>query len=59
LKPSSFSRLLRLNYLAPDIQTAILDGAQPVDLTLQKLLYSALPLDWTLQRRILGFERPP
>ena len=49
------SRLLRLNYLAPDIQAAILDGTQPPGLTLRGLIYSALPLDWGLQRQILGF----
>ena len=50
------SRLLRLNYLAPDIQAAILDGTQPPSLTLRGLIYSALPLDWDLQRQILGFS---
>jgi hypothetical protein len=50
------SRLLRLNYLAPDIQAAIFDGTQPPSLTLQGLIYSALPLDWDLQRQILGFS---
>jgi site-specific DNA recombinase len=30
---SHFARLLRLNYLAPDIQAAIVDGRQPASLT--------------------------
>jgi hypothetical protein len=48
-------RLLRINYLAPDIIASILDGAQPEELTRKTLLYSELPLDWALQRRMLGF----
>jgi hypothetical protein len=59
LTPSKFSRLLRLNYLAPDIKAAIMDGRQPSDLTEWKLLYSPLPADWHQQRAILGFATPP
>jgi len=55
--PSSFARLLRLNYLAPDIVAAILDGTQPKDLHRKKLLFSTLPIDWALQRKMLGFAR--
>ncbi|MCW3796505.1 recombinase family protein [Sphingomonas sp. BN140010] len=58
LGPSKFSRLLRLNYLAPDIKTAICDGAQPQSLSPHDLIYSALPLDWDQQRRLLGFIEP-
>jgi hypothetical protein len=49
---------MRLNYLAPDIQAAIVDGVQPPDLTRVKLLSGALPLDWEQQRRFLGFPSP-
>jgi hypothetical protein len=48
-------RLLRLNYLAPDIVTSILDGAQPRGLTRRKLMEANLPLDWALQRKLFGF----
>ena len=41
-----FARLLRVNYLAPDIQTAIIDGTQPPDLTQHSILYGPLRLDW-------------
>ena len=51
----SFSRLVRLNYLAPDIVASILDGTQPETLTRQQLIKADLPLDWDLQRRLLGF----
>lgn len=54
-----FPRLVRLNYLAPDIIASILDGTQPSDLTGIKLLATDLPLDWTLQRRMLGFPDQP
>lgn len=52
-------RLLRINYLAPDIIASILDGVQPANLTRKTLLYSELPLDWALQRRMLGFATRP
>ena len=51
-----FSRVLRLNYLAPDIQAAIMDGTQPAELTRNKVLFSCLPLDWGQQRQLFGFE---
>lgn len=54
-KPGHFSRLIRLNYLAPDIVNAILDGTQPEKLTRDVLLKANLPMDWSLQRRLLGF----
>lgn len=54
-KPASFSRLVRLNYLAPDIVAAIVDGTQPAGLTRRRMMECDLPLDWALQRRLLGF----
>jgi len=55
LKGHRFARILRLNYLAPDIVTAILDGEHPEGLTRAKLIQANLPLDWALQRQVLGF----
>ena len=58
--PSFFCRILRLNYLAPDIIAAILAGAQPNGLTRLRLTQGApLPLDWDLQRRMFGFPARP
>ena len=57
-KPGHFSRLIRLNYLAPDIVTAILDGTQPATLNRDALLKANLPMDWSLQRKLLGFPPP-
>lgn len=53
-----FARMVRLNYLAPDIQAAILDGTQPPSLTRNMLLFGSLPLDWEQQRQLLGFPDP-
>jgi len=53
--PSTFARMLRINYLAPDIQAAIVDGTQPDHLTCWHLLKGAMPLDWEQQRRLFGF----
>jgi len=44
--------LLRLTLLAPAIVEAILDGRQPVDLGLPRLL-GAVPADWSGQRQAL------
>ena len=55
LSESLFGRLLRLNYLAPDIQTAIIDGTQPPSITRRDLLYGPMPMDWSQQRQLLGF----
>ncbi|MEQ7874736.1 recombinase family protein [Sphingomonas sp. ASV193] len=52
-----FNRILRLNYLAPDIQMAIIDGTQPAEVTRRTLLMDAIPLRWDQQRAALGF--PP
>ncbi|WP_294013591.1 recombinase family protein [Sphingomonas sp.] len=55
-----FMKLLRLNYLAPDIVTAIFDGTQPASLTRRTLLDANLPTDWPMQRKLFGFpEQPP
>ncbi len=49
-------RIMRLAFLAPDITEAILDGYQPADLELERLM-KGIPLAWTDQRRALGFSR--
>jgi hypothetical protein len=47
-------RLLALAFLAPDLQQAILEGAQPADLTLEHLLAKPLPADWDAQRKLFA-----
>jgi len=50
------SRIMRLAFLAPDIIEAILDGYQPADLELERLM-KGTPISWNEQRRALGFSR--
>ena len=49
---------LKLAFLAPDIQLAILSGMQSEGLCLQDLLETDLELDWASQRQSLGFANP-
>lgn len=49
-------KLLRLAFLAPDIQRAILDGRQPRDLSLERLMQEIIPLAWSQQRQVLGLS---
>jgi hypothetical protein len=52
------SRFLSLAFLAPDIVESILDGIQPVDLTIKKLRrVMSLPYAWEDQRSLLGFAK--
>ncbi|HOP20654.1 MAG TPA: recombinase family protein, partial [Amphiplicatus sp.] len=48
-------KILRLAFLAPDIVEAILNGHQPVHLTLRRINETKLSLDWRAQREALGF----
>ena len=56
LRSGAVSRILPLAYLAPDISAAILKGHQPASLSAKHLrALKDLPLDWSEQRRVLGF----
>lgn len=57
--PKRFTHLVRLNYLAPDIIASILDGTQPSALNAKTIMAADLPMDWALQRRLLGFPDQP
>jgi DNA invertase Pin-like site-specific DNA recombinase len=48
------SQMLRLGFLAPDIVCAILEGREPVDLTLDRLA-EGVPFSWAEQRQRYGF----
>jgi hypothetical protein len=48
-------RLVRLAFLAPDLQAAILSGRQPPELTLAELIDRPMPLLWSEQADALGF----
>jgi len=49
----NIKRILRLRFLAPDIVEAILNGVQPPDLNVQKLV-SINTLDWNEQKKLLN-----
>lgn len=58
MTPSYATRLMRLNFLAPDIVGAIFDGRQPAELSANKLLKDTrFPLGWREQRIALGFAQ--
>ena len=48
-------KLVQLSCLAPDIVQAIVEGRQPDTMDAKSLARTALPLDWSDQRRMLGF----
>ncbi|NOD92118.1 recombinase family protein [Ruegeria sp. HKCCD4884] len=54
--PGAFIRTrAQLAFLSPKIQAAILDGTQPPELTLKRLVSVTHPLDWIEQERLFGF----
>jgi site-specific DNA recombinase len=56
---TSYNRkLIRLAFLAPDLQSAILDGRQPGQMTLGSLMELDIPLSWTKQRQLVGIAAP-
>ena len=46
----------QLAFLSPKIQTAILQGTQPPELSLERIVRSTVPLDWKDQERAYGFD---
>jgi hypothetical protein len=46
--------LIRLAFLAPEIQSAILEGRQPVGLNRQRLVLGPIPPAWADQRRLFN-----
>jgi site-specific DNA recombinase len=47
-------RLVNLAFLSPQLVEAILQGRQPIELTVTRLSERDLPLDWTEQHRLLA-----
>ena len=47
-------KLCRLAFLAPDIQGLILEGRQPLDLTLDRVVNRGVPVCWRKQRACFG-----
>ncbi len=59
ISESYVTRILPLAFLSPRIQNVILSGTQPVELTLETLVCTTLPLDWSAQERLLGWPEFP
>ena len=47
---------LPLAFLAPRVQTAILDGMQPVDISITTLIRTGIASDWQAQAKIFGLS---
>lgn len=56
LSESYAGRIIPLATLSPKIQEAIVRGSQPLDLTLETLTRTRLPLAWCDQERRFGFD---
>ncbi len=55
--PAYTARKARIGWLVPDIVAAIAEGRQPASLTRRVLSQASnISLDWSEQRRALGFE---
>ncbi len=51
-------KLIRLAFLAPHIQRAIISGLQPSALTLASLMARDIPCSWQTQAGVLGMPSP-
>ena len=59
VSPSYYTRVFRLNFLAPSIVTSILQGRQPVDLSAKRLLLAGeIRPSWAEQIAIMGIDKP-
>jgi site-specific DNA recombinase len=57
LASAEVTRVIYLAFLAPDIVERIVRGEQPIEMNIKSLLAAApLPMDWTAQRPVLGFD---
>jgi hypothetical protein len=50
VNPTYAARVMRVAFLAPDLKRAILEGRQPLRLTLQAVITRDVPLAWQAQR---------
>jgi len=50
------AKIFKLNYVAPDIVRAILDGNQPEHLKLRDFTHATIPDLWEEQKEFYGFK---
>lgn len=55
---SYIRKRIQLAFLSPDLKLAILQGRQPVDLTLEKLTSTNIPRSWLEQRKRYKLDAP-
>ena len=55
---SYIRKRIQLAFLSPDLKLAILQGRQPVDLTLEKLTSTTIPRSWLEQRKRYKLDAP-
>ena len=55
INTSYVSRILRMTLLAPEIVEMIVDGRQPAELTMAKLM-KPFPVEWKGQMRLFGID---
>ncbi|CAK0770350.1 Site-specific recombinase resolvase [Gammaproteobacteria bacterium] len=55
LHPTTVNKILRLTLLVPDLVEQLMEGNQPIALTLTWLQHHRLPVEWSEQRVL--FER--
>ena len=55
---SYVAHIIPLAFLAPRIQQAIMDGTQPLSLTLETLIRTSIPREWKAQETLFGVDSP-
>jgi len=53
VSPSYLRQRAKLAFLSPALQTAILEGRQPIGMTTKALIRKGIPLDWKAQEELL------
>ena len=57
LSDSYIMRIIPMAFLSPKIQQAIINGTQPIELTLEDITRAKLPMEWQAQESMLGFPK--
>lgn len=54
---SYIMRIIPMAFLSPKIQQAIIEGTQPVEMTLENITRSKLPMEWHAQESMFSFPQ--